>query len=111
MMVIAIVGTGGGFYFYHSCTEQRDDIARKTGTLAGSIEGILGMIDNSLVQQIERYNSQCGWLTGGINFGGRADNEPTVSPKVAESQFLENYHSLVDAAASVTEDYHKEIEK
>lgn len=60
IIVLAIIGTGGGFYFYNSCTEQRDDIVRKTSTLAGSIEGILGLIDNSLTQQIERYNSQCG---------------------------------------------------
>jgi hypothetical protein len=111
IIAIVIVGTGGGIYLYNSCSEQKDDIIRKTGTLAGSIEGILGLIDNSLTQQIERYNSQCGWLTGGFNLGGRAEDEPAVSPEVAESEFLDNYYSLVNASTMVTENYHKEIEK
>jgi hypothetical protein len=111
IVIIAIVGTGGGIYFYKSCTEQRDDITRKTGTLAGSIEGLLGLIDNSLIQQIERYNSQCGWLTGVFNLGGGSGGEPALSPEVAESEFLDNYYSLVNASTMVTENYHKEIEK
>jgi hypothetical protein len=109
--VIIIVGTGGGIYFYDSCTEQKDDIIRKTGTIAGSIEGIFGLIDNSLMQQVERYNSQCGWLTGNLNLGGEVVSEQAASPEVAESEFLENYYSLVDASNGVTENYHREIEK
>jgi hypothetical protein len=111
IIIIVIVGSGGGFYFYNSCTEQRDDIVRKTGTLAGSIEGVLGLIDSSLTQQVENYNSQCGWLTGGFNFNGGANDESAVSPEVAESEFLDNYYSLVNASTMVTENYHKEIEK
>jgi hypothetical protein len=111
IIIIAIIGTGGGIYFYNSCTDQRDDIARKTGTLAGSIEGILGLIDNSLVQQIDRYNSQCGWLTGYFNLGNGAENVPAVSPEVAEAEFLDNYYSLVNSSKEVTEYYHEEIEK
>jgi hypothetical protein len=111
IIVIVIVGTGGGIYFYNSCAEQRDDITRKTGIIAGSIEGVLGLIDSSLTQQVERYNSQCGWLTGGFNFGGEANDEPVVSPEVTESEFLDNYYSLVNASSGVTEAYHKEIEK
>jgi hypothetical protein len=111
IIVIAIVGTGGGIYFYDSCTEQKDDIIRKTGTITGSVEGILGLIDNSLMQQIERYNSQCGWLTGNFNIDGEVASEQAALPEVAESEFLENYYSLVDASNGVTENYHREIEK
>ena len=111
IIIIAIVGTGGGIYFYDSCTEQKEDIIRKTGTIAGSVEGILGLIDNSLMQQIERYNSQCGWLTGSFNLGGEVASEPAASLEVPESEFLENYYSLVNASTTVTENYHKEIEK
>jgi hypothetical protein len=111
IIVIAIVATGGGFYIYNSCTEQKDDIIRKTGTLAGAVEGILGMIDTSLMQQIERYNSQCRWLTGSFNFDGGTRDQPAESPEVTESEFLSNYYSLVNASTNVTENYHKEIEK
>lgn len=110
IIIVAIIGTGGGLYLYNSCAEQRDDIQRKTGTLAGAIEDVLGLIDNSLIQQIERYNSQCGWLTGSFDFGG-AEAEPVTSPQEVEAQFLDNYYSLVNASGKTTEAFHKEIEK
>jgi len=69
------------------------------------------MIDNSLMQQIERYNSQRGWITGGFNPGGEIRSEPVVSPEVVESEFLDEYYSLVNASANVTENYFKEVEK
>jgi hypothetical protein len=111
IIVIAIVGTGGGIYFYNSCTEQKDDIIRKTSTLAGAVEGLLGLIDNSLMQQIERYNSQCVWLTGGFNIGGIAENEQAEAPEITETEFLNNYYSLVNASGKTTEAFHNEIEK
>jgi hypothetical protein len=94
----------------YSIPIPKEDIQRKTSTITGSVEGLLGLIDNSLIQQIDRYNRQCGWLTGGFNLG--VDGEPAVSLEAAVSkQFIEDYYSLVEAATGVTENYHKEIEK